>query len=1567
MRLGKCYIPILFTVIITAFIWLAVSESSPTRLSGTQPDPVLWETGWQVETADGSLRAIQFPARLEEGETVIVNTLPEKLHPSTIDLYIKTNYQQVGVTVDAQPVAVNGISAVSGGSVTFDLPWSSAVLTDDMASMPIRISFSDTGSKPVVELYSMRLGIPAKVNLALLTRSLPTIVLSLLVILLSLALFSFALLEAHRNQKRISAGYYYLILFALLAGVWFYTDTDISGVSYIGVRAFFYVNLFSYLLMPLPFFLFIRYRQPALKRICYLLDALLAANVLFQILLILTGKFLLWIALLYTHMLITFSCALLFALLSCGSNPLRKQQELSWGTLITALAGLLTLILFYIFPIEDNSSAFRYGVLILVMSLVISVLRANVDILVEANRFEALRIREEEYRIAVKQSEKTVLRYNVSTESLISGDESSPLFAPDEELANVPQSMIEDNRVADESIADIRQFFQSIQSGNPAGSCVANLRNRDGSYTWYHIDYTLIFNDSSEPSQAVISLYDVSELRQKEMAYRKWKQQYANMNPEGMKYYEYNLTRNQLIEEAGLMLPPLPGNKRHTLAQATTYLADRFVTPNDAHRFHAFFDRDRMLNAYESHVFSDKLEFLRLDPDGQVRWTLATIQLIADPYTHDVQTFLLFQDEDATKRSELQARARSISDPLTGLLNRAAFEEQLNQLLRQSGADTAHALLMIDLDNFKTINDSFGHQFGDRALTDIANSLRATLRGDDLIGRIGGDEYMICIQNIDSQMDYVNRRASFICQAMVKHYHNDIDVTGSIGIALFPKDGRDFATLYQKADMALYHAKHHGKNRFVFFNDGLAKGGALTPQSLYGDDTAWVPLSAHGTQSRTLLIAEPDEDARVQLKDIFQRDYQLMMAESSAQCLKMLDEEHFAVSAVVLDISNAAQDDAAMLERILRRADAETLPVLITTQDVESGMRAVEAGATDFFSKPFNPQLVRLRMKNAIHRQETEELRSQNRYLLMQKNDELRHQNELRYIAEHDSLTSICNKAAFYRKTKAMLDMSPNTTFVMIAFDIEKFRLINDIFGHTEGDRLLRYVAQRMQTAFGTHSTYGRIVADNFALCIPYRREDLEDLRISTDLDLKEYDLSFEITLVFGLYIIDDRTLPVSIMHDRAEMAKRTVKGNYVKRYAYYNDTLRKALLDEQQIINDMNEALQSKQFEVYLQPKCVLSTGEIIGAEALVRWNHPTRGLLMPGAFVPLFEKNGFIMKMDAYVWESVFALMRKWMDRHDGKPPIPLSMNVSRVDMYNPSLVTILCDLADRYQVPRKYIELEITESAYADDPKQLSELIAVFQREGFTVEMDDFGSAYSSLNMLKELPVDMLKLDMRFLSGSDLEGRGGTILNSIVRMARYLNLPIVAEGVETAEQVRFLLSIGCSQGQGYYYYKPMPVAEFEELFNTCTVKTLVETKVIYPESVAQRVWSIDGDFSMMLATIPCAASVCELNGDTIELLRVNQQYLEITGDHVERVYQQGTDVRNLTTSEEYPHLLRLFQTALETQGIAEGVYRRSNENGSIVKYRLNVKYLIGNETRSLYFLTYWPLCCERESNDI
>lgn len=430
----------------------------------------------------------------------------------------------------------------------------------------------------------------------------------------------------------------------------------------------------------------------------------------------------------------------------------------------------------------------------------------------------------------------------------------------------------------------------------------------------------------------------------------------------------------------------------------------------------------------------------------------------------------------------------------------------------------------------------------------------------------------------------------------------------------------------------------------------------------------------------------------------------------------------------------------------------------------------------------------------------------ENELLIEQKNE------ELRYLLEHDALTGLYNRSTFCRKTADFLRQNPNGSYNMVQFDIERFKVINELYGNFMGDRILLLIAEGLQKCLKDKGTYGRLEADHFAVCLPAGTEELQYVREQMDKSLASVKIEQKINLYYGVYTVEDRDMSVDLMCDRANLALRTVKGNSNRSYAVYNDELHQVVLSEQQLTNSMEEALLQRQFEVYYQPVVDLKTGEVVSAEALVRWNHPEKGMVSPGFFIPFFEHNGFIIKLDAYIREEVCRNIMELGRR--GLNCVPVSVNVSRLEFYDPNLCRSIIDLTERYRLEPGMMRLEITESAYTDNPQQLLAAMKELQNYGFQVLMDDFGSGYSSLNMLKDVPADILKMDMKFLENQGISGRGPEILASLVRMAKKLGMHTIAEGIETKEQGDFLRSVGCEYGQGYYYARPMPADAFTNL---------------------------------------------------------------------------------------------------------------------------------------------------------
>lgn len=424
---------------------------------------------------------------------------------------------------------------------------------------------------------------------------------------------------------------------------------------------------------------------------------------------------------------------------------------------------------------------------------------------------------------------------------------------------------------------------------------------------------------------------------------------------------------------------------------------------------------------------------------------------------------------------------------------------------------------------------------------------------------------------------------------------------------------------------------------------------------------------------------------------------------------------------------------------------------------------------------------------------------------------EKRKADEIRYLLEHDDLTGILAEKTFYKQVQERLTKAKPGEYCIVYLDVYKFKLINEIFGYDKGDELLCAIGEELeQLTEGCNGLCGRISGDKFALFIPHQEELIK--LFYTRKKRKKRILPIEIYLYYGVYVVNHMDIPPAQMVDCAQLAQRAIKGNYDNYVSYYNEKIKDQIMKEQEIISSMSKALDNGEFVVYLQPQYNYREGRICGSEALVRWKSPEKGLIPPGDFIPVFESNGFIIKLDENVWEQVCKLQRKWLDA--GYDPLPISVNVSRADLLKGCVAEKIMGLIEKYDLTSDLIRVEVTESAYMDNPQQLIMEIDILRNNGLLVEMDDFGSGYSSLNMLKDVPIQVLKTDLKFLAGTGIEMRKESILANVVRMAHQMGMSVIAEGVETKEQADYLLQLNCEQMQGYYFSRPIPVEEFEKL---------------------------------------------------------------------------------------------------------------------------------------------------------
>lgn len=578
-------------------------------------------------------------------------------------------------------------------------------------------------------------------------------------------------------------------------------------------------------------------------------------------------------------------------------------------------------------------------------------------------------------------------------------------------------------------------------------------------------------------------------------------------------------------------------------------------------------------------------------------------------------------------------------------------------------------------------------------------------------------------------------------------------------------------------------------------------------------------------RKRRVLIVDDQKFDRILIADFLKDDYELETAENGKEALELLKERGDTFSAVLLDIVMPVMDGYDVLRAMRSDEELAHMPVLVMSnhEDDHSELEALRLGANDFVPKLCHQDILKRRLFNAIQMNEA---------------------NKKIDILQRDELTGLHTKAAFAEHAYLLLHEHPEKEWDIIAMDIDHFKLVNESYGQKVGDELLIHLAKMLLHYEETQICLcARSYADQFYLLMERRDyAAIEKLHAELVEYLQQIPLDMKVLLKFGVYEIRDREMKVDSMCDRAQIAVRQIKGQYETEIYFYDDSMRRQLLKEQHITDDMETALREQQFQVYFQPKYDIFSETLSGAEALVRWVHTQDGFMSPGEFIPVFERSGFITQLDMFVWDKACEKIREWLDKYDCY--VPISVNVSRKDMYKPHLLQTLLDIVHKHGLEPKHLHLEITESAYAENPQQLLEVAKQLKNAGFVIEMDDFGSGYSSLNMLASMPIDILKLDMKFVQNYSATDHSRSILSFVIGLAKWMNLYVIAEGVETKEQLELLRGMDCNLAQGFYFAKPLPEKEFEQILRA-SGKTLEDAD----DHTIRFATAHEGEFQTML----------------------------------------------------------------------------------------------------------------------
>ena len=538
-------------------------------------------------------------------------------------------------------------------------------------------------------------------------------------------------------------------------------------------------------------------------------------------------------------------------------------------------------------------------------------------------------------------------------------------------------------------------------------------------------------------------------------------------------------------------------------------------------------------------------------------------------------------------------------------------------------------------------------------------------------------------------------------------------------------------------------------------------------------------------KKRTILIADDEYINRELLGNILKDNYELLYAEDGLDAYNQMVKYKDKISLVLLDLIMPKMSGIELLGKVKEDPRLLNIPIIVVTSDSNSEEMSLELGAVDFLPKPYPRSTVILARINRT-------------IMLYEDRKIIKH-------TERDTLTNLYNLEYFYHYGK-LFDQFYKDDMDAILLNIRNFHILNERFGTKFCNDLLKTTASKIKEYM--KEVKGIVCRRDADVFMIYCRHQDDYTKLLNEL--KDEDSG--IIIKMGIYSNVDKSIDLSIRFDRAKHAVDKIRGSLTKNIEYYNDKIREKELYEEQLINDFKKSLNNNEFKVYYQPKFNIhnETPYLTSAEALVRWFHPTLGLISPGVFIPLFEENGLIEQLDIFVWSSVGKQLKEWKEKFGYI--VPVSVNVSRIDMYDPNFINNISNIVKENGLSTSDILLEITESAYTENSIQIIDIANKLKELGFKIEMDDFGTGYSSLNMISELPIDVLKLDMVFIRNAFKEKNDTKIIEFIIDIAKYLDVPVIAEGVETKEQVLSLKKLGCDIIQGYYFSKPIPSDEFE-----------------------------------------------------------------------------------------------------------------------------------------------------------
>jgi len=984
-------------------------------------------------------------------------------------------------------------------------------------------------------------------------------------------------------------------------------------------------------------------------------------------------------------------------------------------------------------------------------------------------------------------------------------------------------------------------------------------------------------------------------------------------NAESFSSYEYGVVTGKMESCRGGLLSALSLEMPEMIAQLDNTIVKWPVAKKDEVALKAFLEAAK--SQKESGDTSPVFASVVLNGDGKNKKIGLMAQYIPSGQEPRQMIHCVSMDDEMMVFEEGMRQGLEC-DSLTGALTRGTIEQKISQLIETG---EPFAFVMMDVDGFKLLNDTCGHPTGDRMLKALVQNIKQNIQPGDLVARIGGDEFVVCMRGVGGEEQAAQRMNQLVVRT---RWERDIYLSTSMGISFYPTDGSDFEELYHKADIAMYCAKAGGGDSYKVYQEGmLLPGAGMEVNTEKGKETA-------NFQSGIMLRCSKGKfEYPAEMGLLFRGNY------DDRPLWQVFLEDRVTEKKAAYKLRDAMEQLQSNPSPAISYTECRVIRRNGHPSKQSIGLAAVAPGEIIITITDIK--------------------------------DVIANSKHLKNLTDIDQLTGCLNMNAFARSvTQCVREDSQGICageYAMLYTDIVRFKAINDTFGSIEGDKLLMYLSRVLQEEAGEDGLVSRMSADRFVAFVHKKGDELQHMVDRYFVALAAYPLVYEVVGNMGIYVTTSEEICVEAMIDRANIAFSEIKGNYAEKFRYFDEEQRNAMLGEQEIVGMMTNALAEGQFLLNYQPQYDHTTKQMVGAEALVRWKHPERGIISPAKFIPIFERNGFISKLDMYVFEQVCIFLRKCMDQ--GMDMVPISVNRTRYDIYQPDFVSSLEKVRRKYDVPAHMIHIEITETVLIGGNEQVCKVIGQLHECGYVVEMDDFGSGYSSLNTLKDINLDVLKLDMDFLT-EDIDNRGGTILSSVVRMAKWLGLPVIAEGVESLNQADYLQSIGCNYLQGYLYARPMPEDDFHSLLEKRTPGEtehkleLIET--LNPGSF----WNPESLDTLIFSNYVGGAAIFDYYDDKIEIIRVNQKYEQEVASSLSSKEIVRMEVNDLFDEENRKTFVAMLNRAIESGEEEECETWRSYGDNPLVCIRSNVRVIGKSENNYIFYERIRNITSEKQA---